>query len=81
MGYKTITLSDDAYNRLLERKIGNESFSDVVIRLTNDTTLRDFVGIIPEGLISELESNMKKFRKDRNQRFFTKLQEDWVESE
>lgn len=81
MGYKTISLSDEAYNRLLERKIRNESFSDVIMRLTNDTTLRDFVGIIPEGLVSEIETNIKKFREDRNQRFFNKLQEDWVESE
>ncbi len=81
MGFKTISLSDDAYNRLLKRKIGNESFSDVILRLTNDTTLRDFVGIIPEDLISEIESNIKKFREDRNQRFFSKLQEGWVDSQ
>ncbi len=81
MGYKTISLSDEAYNRLLERKIRNESFSDVIMRLTNDTTLRDFVGIIPESLISEIETNIKKFREERNQSFFSKIQEDWVDSE
>ncbi len=34
MGSKTISLDDDAYRRLKKEKNGNESFSDVVKRLT-----------------------------------------------
>jgi hypothetical protein len=30
MGYKTITIDDEAYKLLKERKYGNESFSDVI---------------------------------------------------
>ncbi len=34
MGSKTVTISDEAYESLLKEKLENESFSDVVLRLT-----------------------------------------------
>ncbi|MHA1310255.1 MAG: antitoxin VapB family protein [Candidatus Helarchaeota archaeon] len=34
MGSKTITISEEAYNALLKEKLKNESFSDVILRLT-----------------------------------------------
>ena len=34
MGTKTISIKDDAYERLKRHKRDNESFSDVVMRLT-----------------------------------------------
>lgn len=77
MGYKTISLTEEAYKRLLERKIGNESFSDVIYRLTNNTSLRDFVGIVEVELVDQLESNIRAIRKDRTSQFLENLQEDW----
>ena len=65
MGYKTISLSDEAYKRLLERKKGNESFSDVVLRLTGNKTFRDFVGILSKDSCSKLEGALAKFRETR----------------
>ena len=38
---KTISLSDEAYERLLRRKTGKESFSDVVVRITNNVDILD----------------------------------------
>lgn len=77
MGYKTISLSEDAYNRLLKRKIGSESFSDVIIRITNDTTLRDIVGILSDDVCDEIESNILKLRKHGMERFTESITEDW----
>jgi len=36
MGFKTITLSEDAYNRLKALKRENESFSDVILHLIEE---------------------------------------------
>jgi predicted CopG family antitoxin len=65
MGYKTISLSEEAYKRLLERKRGNESFSDVVMRLTTNSTLNDFVGILSPESCSKLENAVVEFRESR----------------
>ncbi len=34
MAVKTIRITEDAYRRLKSRKLGDESFSDVILRLT-----------------------------------------------
>ena len=77
MGYKTISLSEDAYNRLFKRKIGSESFSDVIIRLTNDTTLRNFVGLLRDETCDEIEKNIIKFRRQSLDQFTKSLVKDW----
>ena len=77
MGYKTISLSEDAYNRLFKRKIGSESFSDVIIRLTSDTTLRDFVGLFRDETCDEIEKNIIKFRRQSLDKFTKSLVKDW----
>ncbi|MGQ0535405.1 MAG: antitoxin VapB family protein [Methanobacteriota archaeon] len=46
MGFKTISLADDAYERLAAEKHAGESFSDVVRRLTGKRSLRDLVGLL-----------------------------------
>ena len=60
MVFKTITLSEEAYKRLKERKKGNKSFSDVIIQLTNNSSLRDVVGIVDNRLLDELEKDIEK---------------------
>ncbi len=47
---KTITITEEAYRSLKARKAGEESFSDVILRLAKRRPLRDFVGILsPES--------------------------------
>jgi predicted CopG family antitoxin len=46
MVVKTITITEEAYRRLKARKAGEESFSDVILRLTRRRPLRDFVGML-----------------------------------
>ena len=63
MGSKNISISDEAYLRLAELKTGNESFTDVIYRLTNRTNILDLKGIIKEEEGKSLEENVKKSRK------------------
>ncbi len=50
MVVKTITITQEAYLSLRARKTGEESFSEVILRLTRRRPLRDFVGILtPES--------------------------------
>ena len=46
MAVKTITVTEDAYRRLKARKMADESFSDVILRLTRRRPLSDFVGVL-----------------------------------
>ena len=63
MGSKNISISDEAYLRLSELKSKNESFTDVIYRLTNRTNVLDLSGIINEEEGKSLEENVKKSRK------------------
>jgi predicted CopG family antitoxin len=49
MGTKNISLTDEAYERLKSRKEDDESFTDVVLRLTSDDP-EDFSDIAAEGV-------------------------------
>lgn len=50
MVVKTITITAEAYRSLKARKAAEESFTDVILRLTKRRPLRDFVGILsPES--------------------------------
>ena len=46
---KTISLSDEAYKLLRRHKLGDESFSDTVIRLAREGgKLSEVIGLYPE---------------------------------
>jgi predicted CopG family antitoxin len=62
MGSKNISISDEAYLRLSELKSKNESFTDVIYRLTNRTNVLDLKGILKEEEGRILEENIKKSR-------------------
>lgn len=63
MGTKTISITDDAYKRLLNLKKENESFSMVINRVTGKTLLSQIQGILSEKTADELERNIKESRK------------------
>ncbi|MEA2052907.1 MAG: antitoxin VapB family protein [Euryarchaeota archaeon] len=44
MGSETITLTEEAYNVLVQEKKDNESFADVIIRLSKRGKLKDCFG-------------------------------------
>ena len=68
MGSKTISLSDEAYERLLRRKTGKESFSDVVVRITNNVDILDLSGVLSEKDAQALKRNVEDARKRSNKR-------------
>ncbi len=63
MGSKNISISDEAYLRLSELKSKNESFTDVIYRLTKRTNILDLKGIISEEEGNALEKNIEDSRK------------------
>lgn len=73
MGTKTINLSEEVYKILLEMKKDEESFSELIMRLTKPATLRDFIGIIPDESCEKLEENIEKVRKDRTELYKEKI--------
>ena len=68
MGSKNISISDEAYLRLSELKSRNESFTDVINRLTKKTNILDLKGIIKEEEGGSLEKNIKNLRKASGKR-------------
>lgn len=72
MGYKTISLSDEAYNKLASMKRKGESFGDVILRLCSKAAKKPLASsagawIMSDeeekqifGEISELYENMKR---------------------
>ncbi|WP_306055629.1 antitoxin VapB family protein [Natronococcus wangiae] len=68
MGTKTISIKDDAYDRLRRHKRGDESFSDVVMRLTRrEKDPMEAAGKFP-GLGDERDEFRKRFDRDLRER-------------
>ena len=68
MATKTISLSEDAYERLRAMKREGESFSDVVRRLTRGVRLSEFHGVLSAETAAELEAGIEAARNERNER-------------
>ena len=68
MATKTITITEESYERLAARKEAHESFSDVVNKLTRGYSLLDLVGILSKKEADELETHIKKRRKSMRER-------------
>lgn len=68
MATKTISLSEDAYERLRAAKREGESFSDVVRRLTHGVRLTDYFGVLSESTANELEARIAESRREHNER-------------
>ena len=68
MATKTISLSEDAYERLRAMKREGESFSDVVRRLARGVRLSEFHGALSSETAADLEAGIEAARSDRNER-------------
>lgn len=80
MATKTISLAEDAYERLKRAKREGESFSDVVRRLTSGVALAEFHGALSEDTADELEeliasrrASHAERRTDRRERLLESL--------
>ena len=64
MAHKTLTISEEAYKRLLKEKATHESFTDVVIKLT--TKKRKLSDVMKElGTDKDLADSIEKIYKER----------------
>jgi predicted CopG family antitoxin len=69
---KVISLSDEAYKRLYDLKVGKESFSDVVMKVTEKEVkkpLTDYAGCW-KGSKDELDKIAKVLREEREETKF-----------
>ena len=69
MGSKNISISDEAYSRLKKFKGKNESFTNVINRLTNKVTLLDLRGTLTTDeadLILKSISESRKLSRNRS---------------
>lgn len=75
MGTKTVSLADDAYERLRAEKRDGESFSDVVRRLTGRVELASVHGALSEETADGLEGELDRARDQRNDRRDRRVEE------
>lgn len=75
MGTKTISLADDAYEKLKAHKREGESFSDVVRRLTGGVSLAEYYGVLDDETADELEGIVDERRTERSETHRERVQE------
>lgn len=63
MATKTISITEEAYDRLKAKKDERDSFSDIILKLTSKSMLTDFAGVLSNKEADLLE---KKIKENRN---------------
>jgi predicted CopG family antitoxin len=64
MGSRNISISEEAYQRLASLKRPNESFTQVINRLTQKRSILDLAGTLSEQDAAEIIENINNLRKD-----------------
>jgi len=68
MSTKTLTITEDAYERLAKVKEKNESFSEVIIRHFPKHSLSELIGILTHKEAEELRTHIRERRKASRER-------------
>ena len=67
MGSRNISISDEAYHKLRDMKMKNESFTDVINRLTKKTSILELKGPLSiseaDSILNSIEESRKLSRK------------------
>jgi predicted CopG family antitoxin len=71
MSTKTISITEEAYGRLASKKEPHESFSEIILKITGKTSLRDIAGVLTEKEASELRKHIKERREVMRRRMDT----------
>lgn len=64
MGSKNISISEEAYQRLASLKKPNESFTQVINRLTRKRSILELAGTLSEQEAAEITENINLLRSD-----------------
>lgn len=75
MATKTITITEDAYERLAAQKEDNESFSEVIGRITNKISLVSMAGILTEQEADKIEQRIKNMHQKSRKKLLEIRQE------
>ncbi|KKM82200.1 hypothetical protein LCGC14_1322010 [marine sediment metagenome] len=69
MGYKTISLSNEAYNVLKTKKLKGESFNDLILRLLSEPEQKDILKLKGswKGSTEEVENILDLIYKNREE--------------
>jgi predicted CopG family antitoxin len=65
MATKTISITKKAYDRLKARKGPEESFSDVILRLTERRPLADYAGMLSRASVKAIRAGIEEARRER----------------
>ena len=68
MSTKTLTITEDAYERLASLKEGNESFSEVIVKHFPKHSLMELVGILSHEEANTMRKAIVDSRKHSNAR-------------
>jgi predicted CopG family antitoxin len=68
MATKTISLDEEAYERLKARKKEGESFSETVKRLAGERSWNEVTGILSEDEAADLEAAIEEGRTESSER-------------
>jgi len=63
IGSRNISISDEAYSRLAALKGPNESFTDVINRLTGRRSILELAGVLTEAEGEELRRRVEELRR------------------
>ena len=65
MATKTISITRQAYDRLKARKGPQESFSDVILRLTEHKPLAEYAGMLSKSSVRAIRGAIEEARRER----------------
>lgn len=62
MATKTISITEEAYDRLKARKSETESFTDIINKITNKRSIMELAGILTKDEGTKLEKYIRERR-------------------